>query len=177
VTNYDEVKLQIQSALEALCDTTKRTDKLLMYQLDVAAMYLNIMLSNRSNQGLDILYSKADTLTDEELVELIAENRSMSKTLVEYGGQKSTFISTAKRLAEFLGDQMVKDKGLACKFIISVKPNGAPFTERAVSVARFSAEESVKRAYLRRWLKDHSFCNFDPILDWGYYVECLGSVI
>jgi len=97
--------------------------------------------------------------------------------LVEYGGQKSTSISTAKRLAEFLGDQMVKDKGLACKFIISVKPNGAPLTERAVSVARFPAEESVKRAYLRRWLKDHSLCNFDPILDWEYYVERLGSVI
>jgi hypothetical protein len=41
----------------------------------------------------------------------IAENKSMSKTLAEYGGQKSTSISTAKRLAEFLGDQMVKDAG------------------------------------------------------------------
>lgn len=132
-----------------------------------------------ANQWLDILYSKADTLTDEELVELIAENRSMSKTLAEYGGQKSTSISTAKRLAEFLGDQMVKDKGLACKFIISAKPNGAPVTERAVPVAIFSAEESVKRAYLRKWLKDHSLCNFDlrSILDWEYYVDRLGSVI
>jgi hypothetical protein len=41
----------------------------------------------------------------------IAENKSMSKTLAEYEGQKSTSISTAKRLAEFLGDQMVKDAG------------------------------------------------------------------
>ena len=38
----------------------------------------------------------------------------MSKTLAEYEGQKSTSISTAKRLAEFLGDQMVKDAGEAC---------------------------------------------------------------
>ena len=44
----------------------------------------------------------------------IAENKSMSKTLAEYEGQKSTSISTAKRLAEFLGDQMVKDAGEAC---------------------------------------------------------------
>ena len=35
--------------------------------------------------------------------------------LAEYGEQKSTSISTAKRLAEFLGDDMVKDKGLACQ--------------------------------------------------------------
>ena len=101
-----------------------------------------------ADQWLDVLFSKADTLGDDELVDLIAENRSMSRTLAEYGGQKSTSISTAKRLAEFLGDQMVKDKGLACKFIISARPNGAPVTERAVPVAIFSAEESVKRVYL-----------------------------
>lgn len=33
-------------------------------------------------------------------------------------------------MAEFLGDQMVKDKGLNCKYIISKKPEGAPVTER-----------------------------------------------
>ena len=132
-----------------------------------------------ADQWLDILSNKAGTLNDEDLVNLIAENRSMSRTLAEYGGQKSTSISTAKRLSEFLGDQMVKDKGLACKFIISAKPIGAPVTERAVPVAIFSAEESVKRTYLRRWLKDSSLVTFDlrSILDWEYYTERLGSVI
>lgn len=132
-----------------------------------------------ADQWLDVLFSKADTLGDDELVELIAENRSMSRTLAEYGGQKSTSISTAKRLAEFLGDQMVKDKGLACKFIISARPVGAPVTERAVPVAIFSAEESVKRVFLRKWLKDNSLTNFElrSILDWDYYIERLGSVI
>lgn len=132
-----------------------------------------------ANQWLDVLFSKGTTLSDEELVELIAENRSMSRTLQEYGGQKSTSISTAKRLAEFLGNQMVKDKGLACKFIISAKPLGAPVTERAVPVAIFSADISVKRMYLRKWLKDNGVTNFDlrSILDWDYYIERLGSVI
>ncbi|GBE84413.1 DNA polymerase epsilon catalytic subunit A [Sparassis crispa] len=132
-----------------------------------------------ADRWLDVLFSKAETLGDDELVDLIAENRSMSRTLAEYGGQKSTSISTAKRLAEFLGDQMVKDKGLACKFIISARPMGAPVTERAVPVAIFSAEDSVKRSYLRKWLKDNSLTNFDirSILDWGYYIERLGSVI
>ncbi|PCH37205.1 DUF1744-domain-containing protein [Wolfiporia cocos MD-104 SS10] len=132
-----------------------------------------------ADRWLDVLFSKADSLEDEELIELIAENRSMSKTLAEYGGQKSTSISTAKRLAEFLGDQMVKDKGLACKFIISASPQGAPVTERAVPVAIFSAEESVKQAYLRKWLKNNSLADFNirSILDWGYYIERLGSVI
>nr|CAD7446163.1 unnamed protein product [Timema bartmani] len=79
---------------------------------------------------LDVLYSKACNMPDSELFELISENRSMSKKLEDYGTQKSTSISTAKRLAEFLGDQMVKDAGLACRFIISRKPEGAPVTER-----------------------------------------------
>lgn len=132
-----------------------------------------------ADRWLDVLFSRADSLSDEELVELIAENRSMSKTLAEYAGQKSTSISTARRLAEFLGDQMVKDKGLACKFIISAKPLGAPVTERAVPVAIFSADESVKRTYLRKWLKDNGLTDFDlrSILDWDYYIERLGSVV
>ncbi|KAI9441331.1 hypothetical protein H4582DRAFT_2206338 [Lactarius indigo] len=132
-----------------------------------------------ADRWLDVLFSKAADLSDEELVELIAENRSMSKTLAEYGGQKSTSISTAKRLAEFLGNEMVKDKGLACKFVISAQPAGAPVTDRAVPVAIFSADESVKRTFLRKWLKNNGLTNFElrSILDWDYYIERLGSVV
>ena len=32
---------------------------------------------------------------------------------------------------------MVKDAGLACRFIISKKPDGAPVTERAIPLAIF----------------------------------------
>lgn len=132
-----------------------------------------------ANQWLDVLFSKGATLHDEELIDLIAENKSMSKTLQEYGSQKSTAITTAKRLAEFLGAQMVKDKGLACKFIISAKPFGAPVTERAVPVALFNAEDSVKQHYLKKFLRDNSITDFDirNILDWNYYIERFGGVI
>lgn len=132
-----------------------------------------------ANRWLDVLATKAITMHDEELIELISENRSMSKTLAEYGAQKSTSIRTAKRLSEFLGDQMVKDKGLSCRFIISAKPYGSPVTERAVPVAIFSAEPSLQQHYLRKWLKDNSLVDLSlrSILDWGYYTERLGSVI
>ena len=39
-------------------------------------------------------------MPDSELFDLIAENRSMSRKLEDYGEQKSTSISTARRLAE-----------------------------------------------------------------------------
>lgn len=131
-----------------------------------------------ANQWLDVLHNKGTTLADEELMELISENRSMSKTLEEYGAQKSTSITTAKRLADFLGEGMVKDKGLNCKFIICDRPRGAPVTERAVPVAIFSADEKTKREYLKKWLKEEP-ADTDPraLLDWNYYLERLGSVI
>ncbi|MEE6511690.1 hypothetical protein FKM82_018375 [Ascaphus truei] len=128
---------------------------------------------------LDVLYSKAANMPDTELFELVSENRSMSRRLEDYGEQKSTSISTAKRLAEFLGDQMVKDAGLSCRYVISRKPDGAPVTERAIPLAIFQAEVGVKRHYLRKWLKNSSLQDLDirSILDWDYYIERLGSAI
>ncbi|KAE8634027.1 hypothetical protein XENTR_v10002174 [Xenopus tropicalis] len=128
---------------------------------------------------LDVLYSKAANMPDAELFELISENRSMSRRLEDYGEQKSTSISTAKRLAEFLGDQMVKDAGLSCRYVISRKPEGSPVTERAIPLAIFQAEVGVKRHYLRKWLKNPSLQDLDirSILDWDYYIERLGSAI
>nr|XP_039327534.1 DNA polymerase epsilon catalytic subunit A [Saimiri boliviensis boliviensis] len=128
---------------------------------------------------LDVLYSKAANMPDSELFELISENRSMSRKLEDYGEQKSTSISTAKRLAEFLGDQMVKDAGLSCRYIISRKPEGSPVTERAIPLAIFQAEPTVRKHFLRKWLKSSSLQDFDirAILDWDYYIERLGSAI
>ena len=48
-------------------------------------------------------------MPDSELFELIAENRSMSRKLEDYGQQKSTSISTAKRLAEVRAAVMYRD--------------------------------------------------------------------
>ncbi|EON66964.1 DNA polymerase epsilon catalytic subunit A [Coniosporium apollinis CBS 100218] len=131
-----------------------------------------------ANRWLDVLHQHGSTLADEELIDLICENKSMAKTLEEYGAQKSTAITTAKRLAEFLGEQMVKDKGLNCKYIVSSRPKNAPVTERAIPVAIFSAEESVKRYFLRKWLREDPG-DMDPrsVIDWEYYLERLGSVI
>ncbi|KAJ3212107.1 DNA polymerase epsilon catalytic subunit [Dinochytrium kinnereticum] len=132
-----------------------------------------------ADQWLDVLYSRGSDLDDVELFDLISENRSMSRSLDDYGAQKSTSISTAKRLAEFLGDQMVKDKGLNCKFVISLRPFGLPVSERAIPVSIFFAEENISRYFLRKWLKDPSLTtiNIRDILDWQYYLDRFGSVI
>lgn len=131
-----------------------------------------------ANQWLDVLYQHGSTLADEELIDMICENRSMSKALEEYGTQKSTSITTAKRLAEFLGAQMVKDKGLNCKYIIASRPKHAPVTDRAIPVAIFSADDNVKRYFLRKWMREEPRdMNPRSLIDWDYYLERLSSVI
>ena len=47
------------------------------------------------------------------------------------------------RLAEFLGDQMVKDAGLSCHYVISKKPEDASVTERAIPMAIFQVQTSL----------------------------------
>jgi hypothetical protein len=68
---------------------------------------------------------------------------------------------------------MVKDAGLSCRFIISRKPDGAPVTERAIPLAIFEAEPSVRQHYLRRWLKAKSILNEEENTDeFIFYVVC-----
>ena len=128
-------------------------------------------VANIANHWLDVLDNCGDSLETDELVGLISENKSMSRQLEDYGDQKGTSLTTAKRLGEFLGKEMVKDKGLNCKFIIAEKPFGAPVTERAIPTAIWQAEPAVMKTYLRRWLKDSTLDDFDirSILDWDYY--------
>jgi hypothetical protein len=56
---------------------------------------------------------------DSELIEYLSESSVMSKSLEEYGDRKSSSITTARRLAAFLGDERLKDKGLVCNYIIA----------------------------------------------------------
>ncbi|KHN70755.1 DNA polymerase epsilon catalytic subunit A [Toxocara canis] len=138
-------------------------------------------VAKEADYWLDVLFSKGADLPDSELFDLISENRSMSKKLDDYGAQKSTSISTAKRLAEFLGDDMVKDAGLACRFIISKKPIGAPVTERAIPLAIFQAAPAIAAHFLRKWTHDSEITkdNIDirKIIDWDYYIERVGGTI
>jgi DNA polymerase epsilon subunit 1 len=57
--------------------------------------------------------------------------------LQEYNDQKGTSITCAKRLAEFLGPEIVKDKGLNVKFIVSKKPVECKVADRAIPTAIF----------------------------------------
>ena len=138
-------------------------------------------VGNEANVWLEVLADQGFGMNDEDLIELISERKTISKTLDDMvdGGRKATSITTAARIADFLGAEMVKDKGLNFNLIISKYPTGVPVTERAIPVAIFSAEPAVRRNYLRKWLKDPSLdcTNFREIVDWGYYIDRLGKSV
>ena len=138
-------------------------------------------VANVANHWIDVIDTRGDSLDTDELVDLISENRSMSRQLDDYGDQKGTSQTTARRLSEFLGAEIVKDKGLNCKFIIAEQPYGAPVTERAIPTAIWRAEPSVMKHFLRKWLKspglDGDGLDMRNILDWDYYLDRLGKTI
>ena len=134
-----------------------------------------------ANHWLDVLDTQGESLETDELFDLISENRSMSRQLEDYGNQKGTSQTTARRLGEFLGAEIIKDKGLNCKFIIAERPYGAPVTERAIPTAIFKSEPAVMKHFLRKWLKSPQMEDDDfdlrKILDWDYYRARLGKSI
>ncbi|GAB4856744.1 DNA polymerase epsilon catalytic subunit A [Ancistrocladus abbreviatus] len=92
------------------------------------------------NRWLDLLDNQGRDIADSELLDYISESNTMSKSLADYGEQKSCAVTTARRLADFLGDTMVKDKGLLCQYIVACEPKGTPVSERAIPVAVFETD-------------------------------------
>ncbi|CCW61375.1 unnamed protein product [Phytomonas sp. EM1] len=134
-----------------------------------------------ANVALDMLESKGEGYEVEEILEKITESSNMTRRLSEYPeNQKSLAITTARRIAEFLGPQMVKDKGLACQFIISRLPISRSVTERAIPVTIFRAEPAVRTHFLRKWTGDASLpseIDLRSLLDWEYYTTRFNACV
>lgn len=130
-----------------------------------------------ANGWLDLLDNQGKDIADSELLDYISESSTMSKSLVDYGQQKSCAVTTAKRLADFLGETMVKDKGLRCQYIVACEPRGTPVSERAVPVAIFETDIEIMKFYLRKWCKISSDVGIRSIIDWSYYKQRLSSAI
>ncbi|XP_022730050.1 DNA polymerase epsilon catalytic subunit A-like isoform X3 [Durio zibethinus] len=130
-----------------------------------------------ANCWLDLLDNKGKDIADSELLDYISESSTMSKSLADYGEQKSCAVTTARRLADFLGDTMVKDKGLRCQYIVACEPRGTPVSERAIPVAIFETDTEIMKFYLRKWCKTSSDVGIRSIVDWSYYKQRLSSAI
>ncbi|PON38200.1 DNA-directed DNA polymerase [Parasponia andersonii] len=130
-----------------------------------------------ANRWLDLLDNQGKDIADSELLDYISESSTMSKSLADYGGQKSCAVTTARRLADFLGDTMVKDKGLRCQYIVACEPKGTPVSERAVPVAIFETDAEIMKFYVRKWCKISSDVGIRSIIDWSYYKQRLSSAI
>ena len=88
-------------------------------------------------------------------------------------------ITCANRLAEILGPEIVKDKGLNVSFIISKKPPDTPVTSRVIPTLVFDIEPSTMKSLIRKWCNDNSIQDFDlrNLIDWDYYKERFGNSV
>ncbi|KAK9279688.1 hypothetical protein L1049_013368 [Liquidambar formosana] len=135
------------------------------------------VVASVANRWLDLLDNQGNDIADSELLDYISESSTMSKSLADYGEQKSCAVTTARRLADFLGDTMVKDKGLRCQYIVACEPRGTPVSERAVPVAIFETDAEIMKYYVRKWCKISSDVGIRSIIDWSYYKQRLSSSI
>ena len=102
----------------------------------------------QKREKLNMVYAvdeKGNGIPDEELLEYIEESRNMSKSVEEYGAQKGTAITCAKRMADILGEHLLKEKNLCSKFIISKKPLEAPIAERAIPTIIFKSQRNIPK--------------------------------
>ncbi|OIT28308.1 PREDICTED: DNA polymerase epsilon catalytic subunit A-like [Nicotiana attenuata] len=135
------------------------------------------VVASVADRWLDLLDNQGNDIADSELLDYISESSTMSKSLADYGEQKSCAVTTAKRLADFLGDAMVKDKGLRCQYIVACEPKGTPVSERAIPVAIFETNAEIMRFYVKKWCKISSEVGIRSIIDWSYYKQRLSSAI
>ncbi|KAJ9554747.1 hypothetical protein OSB04_009361 [Centaurea solstitialis] len=135
------------------------------------------VVASVANRWLDLLDNQGKDIADGELLDYISESSTMSKSLAEYGEQKSCAVTTAKRLSQFLGATMVKDKGLRCQYVVACEPRGSPVSERAVPVAIFEANPEIMKSFVKKWCKISSDIGIRSIIDWSYYKQRLSSAI
>ncbi|ORD95086.1 DNA polymerase [Enterospora canceri] len=121
---------------------------------DVAKYWLNIIDTNGAN------------LDDKSLFELFCESKSMSKDVGDYCTKKSNILSTAKKLAEMLGDDVLKEK-LKCEFIVTKYPESDSTADRVIPVIVFKSAE--KEYYLEKWIGKKKSYEVRDLIDWVYY--------
>lgn len=131
-------------------------------------------LADTCNYWLEIIDGHGGPLDDESIFYLFSESRSMSKNVDSYANKKSNILSTAKRLSEFLGNEVLEEK-LKCEFIVSKFPPGAPVADRVIPVMIFQSAE--KELYLKKWLKSSTVPQLRNIIDWEYYRERFESIL
>lgn len=66
-------------------------------------------------------HTQGESLDTDALFHLISESRRMSRQLDDYRGQKGTAQTCAKRLAEFLEADFIKNEGLNCKLFSTAR--------------------------------------------------------
>lgn len=96
---------------------------------------------------------------------------------MNYSVQRSCAVTTARWLADFLGDKLIKDKVLCCQYIVDCEPRGIGVSEHAVPVAIFEIDAEIMKFYVRKGWRISSYVGIQSTVDCSYYKQWLNSAI
>ena len=77
----------------------------------------------------------------------------LSRSLDDYGEKKMIAVVAINRMAEFLGKDLIKGKGITCNFIIAKYPFGTKVTDRPIPISIFRTDPSIRNRFLNKWFK------------------------
>lgn len=132
-----------------------------------------------ANRWLDVLDAEGTGMTNEEIIDLLGESKTMSSAVNENSKVKSAAITCALRLSEIMGKTILRAGGLTCHMMIAKKPDSFPVSQRAIPISVFRMPPDQCRLLLRKWLRDPSLqsCDVKDVIDWSYYKTRLGAAI
>jgi DNA polymerase epsilon subunit 1 len=124
---------------------------------------------------LKMLELKGEALSEKEIIKYFTECRVKGDSTIS----SSPAIIVVERMSEFLGREILNESRVTCHFLITSEPKKVPARYRAIPTEIFSADENVKKIFLRKWLGDPNMESFNirNILDWDYYNDKLQSLI
>ncbi|OIR58010.1 MAG: DNA polymerase epsilon catalytic subunit A [Amphiamblys sp. WSBS2006] len=156
-------------------------------QLELFQLYLSgttlaecyRILGEAARRWLKILLEHGGALDDQDLAELLIENKNMSKAPKQYGKNKSCALTTVKRLAEIFPEIDTEKAGILCRFLVSGTPANTTVSKRAIPADVFSLEPETKLRFLLRWTEKRlsQDSTLRDVLDWSYYIDRVSTLL
>ncbi|KAK6090615.1 hypothetical protein P3W45_000338 [Vairimorpha bombi] len=131
-------------------------------------------LSQVCKYWLDLIHNKGKSLDDDDIFDLFSEFKSMSKDISEYNAKASSILSTARKMAELLGEDILSEK-LKVEFIVSAYPEDEPVSNRTIPTIVFKSSE--REYYIKKWCKLNKMMDIRELLDWNYYLKRVEDII
>ncbi|KAL0233672.1 hypothetical protein PCE1_002181 [Barthelona sp. PCE] len=130
-------------------------------------------VANTSRYFLDLIHFRGEALSDEEVLHLFSERKTLSRNLSEYPNKNSLLVACGRKMVHFLGLSDDQSANVTIEFVILKYPRAAELNDRAFPVNILRLQNVAQRKqYLKRMLgSDAAELDLRDLLDWDYYLK------